>query len=378
VPQHAAACALGLSGLLVASTGGASVPAAAVLLAGVAFGLAVTFSPLLGAAFALIYAFTILVDVIRARPFTMRPLLRQLLAAVPAVAAIVWCVTNDMFEGAGNALYFGMAGPARHAPVLTMTVGLGPLVVAAILGMWPLRGFPRASVTAVVAALVGSWLMYFVLLVPDQYWVGFRAGQILLITLPVLAARFFSQAFSWRVRWPGTVMAALLFTVGLPTTMIDAFVAQDTSNERMGPGFHWTIHLTRQEQEALAWIRHETPPTAIVQMDALTRGRETWTLIPSFAGRRMAAGLYPVSLVHLGLSQERAQQVRALYGSADPMEAWEIARALGIDYVYLDAVEKTTVTGPALEKFENNSQYFVPVFRNAEVLVFSVVKPAGS
>jgi hypothetical protein len=60
------------------------------------------------------------------------------------------------------------------------------------------------------------------------------------------------------------------------------------------------------------------------------------------------------------------------------MEAWEIARALGIDYVYLDAVERTSVAGPALEKFENNSQYFVPVFRNAEVLVFSVVKPAGS
>ena len=60
------------------------------------------------------------------------------------------------------------------------------------------------------------------------------------------------------------------------------------------------------------------------------------------------------------------------------MEAWEIARALGIDYVYLDAVEKTTVTGPALEKFENSSQYFVPVFRNAEVVVFSVVKPTTS
>ena len=85
------------------------------------------------------------------------------------------------------------------------------------------------------------------------------------------------------------------------------------------------------------------------------------------------AGLYPVSLVHLGLSQERAHQVHTLYGSLDAAEAWMIARALGIDYVYLDAVEKSGVAVPALDKFEHNSQYFVPVFRNAEVVIFSVV-----
>ena len=38
--------------------------------------------------------------------------------------------------------------------------------------------------------------------------------------------------------------------------------------------------------------------TAIVQMEPMVRGREHWTLIPSFAGRRMAAGL-PISLLPL-------------------------------------------------------------------------------
>jgi hypothetical protein len=374
VPQHAAACALGLSGLLIASTAGATMALAAALTAGLALGLAVTFSPLLGAAFALIYGMTILIDTVRTRRFTVRAFVPHLVAACLFLSAIVWCIANEMFEGAGNALHFGMAGPARKAPLLTLAVGLGPLILAALAGVWPLRRFSRGAVTAALAVLVGLWLMYYVLLVPDQYWVGFRAGQILLIMLPVFAARFFSRALSVRVRWPCIAVTILLFMAGLPTTLVDAFDAQDTSNNRMGPGFHWTIHLTPQQQEALSWIRRETPATAVVQMDALTRGRDTWTLIPTFASRRMAAGLYPVSLVHIALSEERARQVHTLYRSENAAEAWEIAQTLGIDYIYLDAVEKADMTGPALEKFEHNSNYFAPVFRNREVVVFSVVK----
>jgi uncharacterized membrane protein len=176
------------------------------------------------------------------------------------------------------------------------------------------------------------------------------------------------------LRWPGYALTALLLAVGLPTTLVDTFTAQDIANERMGPGFHWTIHLTRPEQEALGWIRHETPSTAIVQMDALTRGRETWTLIPTFASRRMAAGLYPVSMADVALCDERARQVHTLYESEDAAEAWSIASTLGIDYLYLDAVEKAAFTRQAVEKFEHYSEYFVPVFRNAEVDVFAVVK----
>jgi uncharacterized membrane protein len=331
----------------------------------------------LGGVFALVYGAAIVLETILTGPFTARKFLVHSLAAIPVLGAVGWCIANQMFEGAGAALHVGIAGPARHEPIWTLVVGIGPLLIAALLGLWPIRGFPSAAVPAALAALVGLWLMYFVLLVPDQYWVGFRAGQILLVTLPLFAARFFHHALSARVRWlrwPGIALVVLLFTAGLPTTLVDTFTAQDIANERMGPGFHWTIHLTPQEQEALTWIRHETPSTAIVQMDAVTRGRETWTLIPTFAGRRMAAGLYPVSLVDVALYDERAKQVHTLYESESAAQAWSIASMLGIDYVYLDAVEKAAFTRRAVEKFEHNTQYFVPVFRNAEVVVFSVVR----
>ena len=53
--------------------------------------------------------------------------------------------------------------------------------------------------------------------------------------------------------------------------------------------------LSPGQQEALAWIRSHVPEEAIVQMEPVVRGRDQWSLIPTFAGRRMAAGM-PISL----------------------------------------------------------------------------------
>ena len=85
-------------------------------------------------------------------------------------------------------------------------------------------------------------------------------------------------------------MVVLVFAAGLPTTVIDAYNAQDVENRSMGPGFHWTVVVTPAEQQALAWIRTHTPADAVVQAEPIVRGRETWSLIPSLAERRMAAG----------------------------------------------------------------------------------------
>ena len=92
------------------------------------------------------------------------------------------------------------------------------------------------------------------------------------------------------------MLLLVAFAAGLPTTAIDTYNAQDISNRAMGPGFPWTVTVDPAQQAAFAWIRRETPREAVVQMEPMVRGRATWTLIPTFAGRRMAAGL-PISLV---------------------------------------------------------------------------------
>jgi uncharacterized membrane protein len=190
--------------------------------------------------------------------------------------------------------------------------------------------------------------------------------------LPGLLAFFLAGWFNGgRRAAAGIGIVAVIAAVGLPTTLIDVYNAQDTTNQGMAPGFRWTVPVTRAQQAAFDWVRTNTPPAAIVQMEPVSRGRDTWSLIPSFAERRMAAGL-PISLMNVPAYQERSEQVRGIYAGTSASEAWDVARRLAIDYLYLDSVERTAYAGVPTEKFDAAPEYFTPVYRNAEVRIYRV------
>jgi uncharacterized membrane protein len=160
-----------------------------------------------------------------------------------------------------------------------------------------------------------------------------------------------------------------VLAAGLPTTVIDAFNAQDVENTHEGIGIRWTIRLTPEEQEGLAWIRANTPQTAVVQADPQSRGRDTWSLIPSFAERRMAAG-QPISLMHVPEYDIRSDEVQKIYAYADAERAWRSAMSLGIDYLWVDATERAAY--PNVAKFADHPEWFSPVFRNREVTIYRI------
>jgi len=189
-----------------------------------------------------------------------------------------------------------------------------------------------------------------------------------LVAIPPLVARMFFAARPYR----GVALAVttLALMIGLPTVAIDVYNAQDITNHSNSPIGPWTVTVTRDEHDALDWIRHSTPATAIVQMDPLARGRQTWSLIPSFAERRMAAGL-PISLLNVPEYREKSDRVKVMYASADPREAFDIARSLRIDYIYVDRVERAAYPG-GVAKFDGAPQLFSAAFRNSEVTVYRV------
>ena len=166
----------------------------------------------------------------------------------------------------------------------------------------------------------------------DIFWVGFRAGNSLSVRAGTRGTRPCRTRFT-TVAAGGNWLALLTLVLGLPTTIIDAYNTQDVGNRLMSVGgFHWTIALTPAQQEGLAWIRAQTAADAIVQAEPVIRERETWTLIPSFAERRMAAGL-PISLMHVPAYDEKSEQVRLIYASTDADAAWRAAKQLRIDYL---------------------------------------------
>jgi uncharacterized membrane protein len=60
-----------------------------------------------------------------------------------------------------------------------------------------------------------------------------------------------------------------------------------------------------------------------------------------------------------------------MYQTVIAREAFGIARALRIDYIWIDATERAAHSA-GMAKFDTGSEFFTPVFRNSEVLVLRV------
>jgi uncharacterized membrane protein len=155
---------------------------------------------------------------------------------------------------------------------------------------------------------------------------------------------------------------------------VDWYNAQDTSNVEMGAGFRWTVIVTPAEQAAFEWVQQRTAPDAVVQAAPGPRGRETWSLIPSFARRRMAQGL-PISLLVTDEVKDAAARIDTVFSGSDPDAAWRTARDEGINYLFVGRVEREAFPGSA-EKFASRPDLFLPVFSNPDAAIYAV-RPAS-
>lgn len=365
-PQHTTSIALGLVALTIAALAGARAPLAAIAGAGLALGLATTMNPLLGALCSLLYGICVTFDGGRMTG-GIRLIARHALAAVFVVGAVGWAAVSHVMDGAGSVVQVGFSGYARSHPVITLMLSLGPVLLPSLPGILRPAGDTarRAVVIGASGILLGLCLLYFVR-ISEASWVGFRAGQLLLVSIPVLLARTFELLIpSLR-----TGLAVVILLIGLPTTLIDTFNAQDIWNRRPGPGFRWTIWTTPDQEQAFEWIRNNTPLDAIVQMEPVVRGREHWTLIPSFAGRRMAAG-NPISLLPIPEYTERSATVKRIFETHDAKEASALARRLRLDYIYVDQEDVAAYPG-GTQKFDGDPALFEPVFANGSVRLYRV------
>lgn len=384
-PQHGFSCALGVLAIPIAVAGGARAKPFAILLAGCLLGASLAFNPLLGGAFCVVYGLTVVADAVRTRASIIE-VLRHAIAVVPVLVAFGWCTFNEVGEGTREVLHFGYWGLARNAPLLTFAFQFGPILIPMAFAFWPRGRQPLATMwPAIGGVTLAILLMHLVALTVDAAWVGFRAGNLFFVMAPALVAagfvRLWTSGFT-RLAWAAAVVVVL---VGLPTTVIDAYNTQDVTNRHLwrdaerarganvpfdpATEYRWTLMITPEEWQALTWIRENTPLRAVVQAEPIVRGRETWSLIPTFAERRMASG-NALPLLARPTYEERNKRVQEIYSSADPRQAWKDARALGIEYLYVDDTERTVY--PQVSKFDGAPELFAPVFRNREAAVYAL------
>jgi hypothetical protein len=371
-PQHSMSCALGLIAVIIAARSGRAMRPKAAVGAGLALGLAFTMSPFPAGAFTLVYAAAILWDAVLAPRTLLRVVATQAGAVVVVAAALAWCVMNGTFEGAGGAISFGLSSRSARQPLLVAVLALGPLLVPVIAGLAiaAFRGASQPLRPAIAAVVLAAGLFYGVTLVLEPIWVGWRAGNIILVTAPALAAAAIAAARDRVGPRATTALLAILFAAGLPTTLIDSYNTQDVSNTARSPGgFRWTVVLTPSDQQALRWIDVATPRDSVVQMSLEPRGRETWSLIPSSARRRMAAGL-PISLLRTPEYEAPARAADALYAAGDARQAWRIARTLGVNYVYVGRVEREAY--PEGLRFDDQPDLFRIAYAAGDSTVYAV------
>jgi hypothetical protein len=320
--------------------------------------------------FALAYGATVIIDAL-GKPAPLPAILRHALAAVPVAIAIGWCLANQMVEGAGAALEFGFSGQSRHHPLLGLMESLGPVLILSAAGLWRNQRIPlRPLLPYGLLAILSLALLYLVRLSVDLSWVGFRAGHMILVALPAFGARFIAISRDCGRRTLGAVVAALVLLAGAPTVAIDEYNARDIHNMSISPGdYPFTIVISPAQQAAFRWIREHTARTDVVQMDPVERGRATWSLIPSFAERRMTAA-NALPLLHIPDYDERSQRAHAMYAATDGAEASRIAHGMRIDYVYVDGVERAAHNGAKV--FDASRALFEPVFRDGEVTIYKV------
>ncbi len=136
---------------------------------------------------------------------------------------------------------YGFGGLARNSPIATMALSLGPLLIPALVALMAAR---KAS-----AARVAQRRGHDSRSLSCSISSGYRGTLRILDFVPVnfcssrcLASRPCAFArLAQRSRAMAAIAATLLIAIGLPTTLIDDFNAQDIGNREMGPGFRWTI-----------------------------------------------------------------------------------------------------------------------------------------
>lgn len=278
-------------------------------------------------------------------------------ATMVSLLFLGWFVVLGFFGDAGGALAVRVPQPLELPSILLLDAG--PLFVLASM-RWR-QGKPFDVELQLLASLALVAVLFLDIRGYEGVWMAWRAGSVLLIALGLVAVR--------DLRWGH---AAIVLPATL-TVVLDVYNASDVTNRRVSPGeFRWTTVVPTDELEALAWIREETVPDAIVQWDVRARDPGEWALIPALAERRMAVG-FPIFLLELRKYRVRERRhVRPIFTSGDSAEAYRRARVLGIDYIVIGAEEVRTRGELVRPLFEAEERFRV-AFASGDTTVLKVL-----
>lgn len=370
-PHHAVGYVIGMIGLLAIALRTRGRDGLSFAVAGVCLGLSVAISSFAGlmlTAGAALYELAGL-----ARGFSIRRgLVHAVSAAVPLGLATALVFALRYVDTSGSVLELTLNRVAVHDFWWVTFLSFGPILIVGAAAIAVTRR--QSHGLGIFGALaIASVVFYFFINVRDHQdvYVGWRVGHFLFMSAAVLIGALLQSLQQWQDgrRQAAWTFVAVMFLAGLPTTVIDIYNTQDTTNHREMPAGRWTLRLQPDDLQIFDWIRHNTDPKAIFQVDPVPRDPEHWAYLPAFAERRMAAGI-PISMVPLAKYQQASQDIRLIYDEA-PLFAYERAVRAGVNYLLVGPPERAA--HPDVEARFNSIPNQLPlVFKNNSISIYEV------
>ena len=368
-PHHIVGYTIGLIGLLALAVRKRPVDAAAFAVSGVCLGLSVaisSFAGLMVTAAAALYEF---IGVIRTRDIR-RGFIHAIAAGLPLAASVAVVYGLGYVDRSGSVVELTVNRMALHRFAWVTFLSCGPILIATALAI-PALMSERRGLSVLGALAVTSMFFYFFVNVRDHQdvYVGWRVGHFMFMAAAVVIGILVekiatSTSGAQPLQIAGLVIA---FALGLPTTAIDIYNTQDISEHGDAPYF--TLMLRPDELQAFDWIKHNTRPDAIFQVDPVIRFLDGWAYLPAFAERRMGIG-YPISMIPLAKYEEGSKIITAMFDEA-PLAAYERAVRAHVNYVLIGPPERESHPGVE-ERFNSISNQMPVAFRNGTISIYEV------
>ncbi len=370
-PHHVVGYGIGLIGLIVIARRIRPVDAAAFAIAGLCLGLSIAISSFAGLMLTASAAIFEAVAVLR-RLDWRRAFVHAGAAAVPLAAATGVVLALRYVDNSGSVVELAVNPVAIHNFWWVTLLSFGPVILLCAAAVPFLWRQPRGL--GIFAALAGACVIfYFFINVRDHQdvYVGWRVGHFLFMAATVVIGVLFERLQTLprefgSFAWIGVVVVLM---AGLPTTVIDIYNTQDITNFSQAAAGRWTLRLTPDDLQVFDWLKHNTEPSAIVQIDPAPRDPEHWAYLPAFGERRMAAGL-PISMVPLAKYQRASAEIRTIYDE-EPLSAYEHAVRAGINYVIVGPPERAGHDGVE-RRFDSIPELMPQVFRNSTISIYQV------
>lgn len=370
-PHHAIGYVIGLIGLMAIALRTRAQDGVAFAIAGLCLGLSIAISSFAGlmvtAGAALFEAASLL------RAFSIRrALVHAIAAAVPLGLAVGLVFALHYVDNSGSVVEIAVNHLAFHDFWWVTFLSCGPILVVGAMAIALNWQHPH-GVGIFGALMIASTFFYFFINVRDHQdvYVGWRVGHFLFMSAAVVIGALIDDLprLMLNLRRVAVAVIGLMFVGGVPTAAIDIYNTQDTTNHMEMPAGHATLRLTPDDLQIFDWIRHNTDPKAIFQIDPVARNPEHWAYLPAFGERRMAAGI-PISMIPLAKYEKASAEIRLIYDEP-PLLAYERATRAHVNFIIVGPPERDTHPGVE-DRFNSIPNLLAPVFKNGTISIYEV------